>query len=165
MHNFRKRVKSILILPIIFISIQCRNTPQESDQNKQEQQNIEAILQSYYQSMSDRDWASYRRFFSAEATLTTIWTAEGASTPQIHTNTITEFLAQTGEGPDSQPIFEEKMTKSEITCKGNLAQAWVNYEAKFGSKDSLLEWKGLDLFSFIRHNDEWKIVSLVFEAE
>lgn len=165
MDKFWNGIKSILLIPLAFITIQCHNVASKGDHGKQEQQNIEAILQSYYQNMSDRDWTSYQRFFSPDATLTTIWPAEGTNTPQIHTNTISEFLAQTSEGPDSQPIFEEKMIKSEITCKGNLAQAWVNYEAKFGSKDSLLEWKGLDLFSFIRHNGEWKIVSLVFESE
>lgn len=165
MDNFWHRTKSIVLLLLVFISIQCRNTPVAGESGQQEQQTIEALLQSYYQSMSERDWASYRQFFSAEATLTTIWSAEDSNSPQIHTNTITEFLAQTAEGPDSQPIFEEKMTKAEISLNGNLAQAWVNYEAKFGSKDSLLEWKGLDLFSFIRHNNEWKIVSLVFESE
>lgn len=165
MGNSWNCIKSILLLSLVFSSIQCRNVQVENDRHQQEQENIEETLLSYYQIMSERDWPSYKRFFSEEATLTTIWPTEDSNTPQIHTNTITEFLAQTGEGPDSQPIFEEKMTKAEINIRGNLAQAWVNYEAKFGSKDSLLEWTGIDLFSFIKHNEEWKIVSLVFESE
>ena len=49
--------------------------------------------------------------------------------------------------------------------KNNLANAWVKYEAKFGTKDQLMEWKGIDLFSFIKYNEEWKIVSIVYESE
>lgn len=159
------KLNSSLLLLFLFLFVRCENPNQEEAPTNKEQEAIESLLQSYYEVMSERDWPRYQQFFSEKATLTTIWQKEAASTPQIHTNTITEFLAQTREGPDSQPIFEEKMTHAEIQIKGNLAQAWVNYEAKFGSSDNLMHWKGLDLFSFMRFKQEWKIVSLVFESE
>lgn len=153
-----------LLLPLAFLFLQC-NDYQEDGALSQEEKEVNDLLQSYYQVMSDRDWPKYKRFFAEKATLTTIWQPEEASSPEIHTNTISEFLAQTGEGPDSQPIFEEKMTGAEIEVRGNLAYAWVKYEAKFGTAEQLMEWKGLDLFSFIRFKKEWKIASLVFESE
>ena len=158
------RFTALLMLPFAFLLLQC-NDNQPDKTTSQEENQIKDLLQSYYQVMSDRDWPNYQLFFAEKATLTTIWQPEDASSPEIHTNTISEFLAQTGEGPDSQPIFEEKMTQAEIQVKGKLAQAWVDYEAKFGTEDQLMEWKGIDLFSFIKHQGEWKITALVFESE
>jgi hypothetical protein len=126
---------------------------------------IREFLEDYYWTMSARDWPAYAAFFSGEATLTTIWQSEEDPEPVITTHTITEFLEQTGEGPDSQPVFEEKMVNAEIEIKKDLASAWVKYEAKFGSPDNLMEWTGYDLFSMIRHHNEWKIVSIVYAAE
>ena len=155
MKNRPFKLMSAMLLSLAFLLLQCNNA-QEDGAPSQEEEQIEDLLQSYYQVMSERDWPRYQGFFAEKATLTTIWQPEDASSPEIHTNTITEFLAQTGAGPDSQPIFE---------VKGNLAYAWVNYEAKFGTADQLMEWKGLDLFSFIRYREEWKIAALVFESE
>ena len=112
--------------------------------------------------MSSRDWESYKSFFIEEATLTTIWQTENDSIPGIYSVTIDEFLAQTADGPDSQPIFEEKMLEAETTVRDGLAQSWVKYEAKFGSEDNLMTWEETDLFSWIKFNDEWKIVSLAY---
>ncbi len=115
--------------------------------------------------MSDRDWPAYRRFFWKKGTLTTVWQAQGDSTATVQVSTIDEFIAQTPQGPDSQPIFEEKMIDSQIDVKGPLAQAWVRYEARFGTEEELMEWEGTDLFSLMKHNDEWRIVALVFSPE
>lgn len=69
---------------------------------------------------------------------------------------------QTKDGPDSQPIFEEKMTGSEIDVRGQLASAWIRYKAKFGSESHLMEWSGTDLFTLIKDNNSWKIVSMAY---
>lgn len=103
-------------------------------------------------------------FFSEEATLTTVWQSEGDSIPKITTYSISEFVAQTKDGPDSQPIFEEKPVSIETRMRNGLASAWVRYEAKFGTQEELIEWSGYDLFSFIEHQNEWKIVSITYLA-
>lgn len=57
--------------------------------------------------------------------------------------TIDEFIRLMPEGPDSQPIFEEKMKgKPEMTIKGNMVTVWADYDAKFGAEDSMMEWTG-----------------------
>ena len=126
---------------------------------------IQSFLEDYYQAMSDRDWEEYRQFFLPQARLTTVWQDDDDSEPMLFDSSIDEFIAQTPQGPDSQPIFEEKMTSSKITVKGGLAQAWVGYDAKFGSPDSLMEWSGYDLFSLLRYQDTWKITSLTYGSE
>lgn len=158
MKKYTKRFLLYLLIITCFYPIAC-NCPDQS------QKEINQLLDDYYQTMSDRDWPNYKLFFTDDATLTTVWQEETDTVPKILTHSISEFIAQTKDGPDSQPIFEEKMNDTKIEVNNNLAQAWVNYSAKFGSKDNLYEWKGVDLFSFIRHKEEWKIVSIVFESE
>ena len=155
----------IIILVVTALSWQCR-TPASQEEHPEQAQNPELItlIHDYYVTMSARDWAAYRAFFVEKASLTTVWQMESDTAPQIMTNTIGEFLAQTKAGPDSQPIFEEKPLSVKVDLTGNLATAWVKYEAKFGSEGNLMEWKGYDLFSFIRHEGKWKIASLVYES-
>ena len=126
---------------------------------------IHKLLENYYTTMSERNWQQYKIFFSDDAILTTVWQKEGDTLPRIINTSITNFILEAKDGPGSQPIFEENMLSDEIKVKNNLATAWVKYEAKFGTKDKLMEWKGVDLFSFLRHDNEWKIVSIVFESE
>jgi hypothetical protein len=164
-------LKTLLMRPLyILFSILCcwlaTCPPAAAQQTKPSAEaEIRALLQDYYHSMSARDWTRYRTFFSEEATLTTVWQDEQDTLPRIHSTTIDEFIARTPEGPDSQPIFEEKMLEAEVSVKGGLAQAWVRYAATFGSADHLMKWTGYDLFSFIRHQGRWKIVSLVYASE
>jgi len=126
---------------------------------------LEKIIYRYYQTMSDRDWQAYREFFWPDATLTTIWQAPGDQQPEVHVSTIDDFIAGTAEGPDSQPIFEETPITIEIDIRGNLAIAWVSYEAKFGSEEQLMEWSGTDVFTWMLHGEEWRIVSLAYSSD
>ncbi len=156
------------LLFIIFF-LGCQNKDSQSpplDSNPHpEKEELNGILKDYYQTMSDRDWEAYRDFFWEKATLTTTWQEASDSVEKVLVSTIDEFISKTPEGPDSQPIFEEKMIESNVDIQSDLASAWVKYEAKFGTQENLMEWQGLDLFSFMKHKGEWKIVSLVFSAE
>lgn len=127
---------------------------------------LEQLVRDYYQTMSDRDWEAYADFFTERAILTTVWQGPQDSLPSININSISEFLAKTGEGPDSQPIFEETPNHIEISRRGqDLASAWVHYDASFGTEEQLMNWSGYDLFSFIRYQGEWKITALTFASE
>jgi len=158
-------MKSPFILLIIGLSIAIGCNHKEPLKEKKDNPILMNLLNNYYHTMSDRAWHDYKDFFVENGTLTTVWAEHQDSIAKISTYTITEFLAQTKDGPDSQPIFEEKLVSADIKMKNNLANAWVKYEAKFGTKDQLMEWKGIDLFSFIKYNEEWKIVSIVYESE
>jgi len=142
----------------------CNSRMPKDDKTSEENRAVKRLLEEYYLTMSDRDWSKYEKFFSDDAILTTIWQIDSTGQPVIFTNTITDFLAQTEEGPDSQPIFEERLVESTVEVRGNLAVSWVRYEAKFGTEEDLMHWEGVDLISLIKHSGEWKIVSIVFES-
>jgi hypothetical protein len=93
---------------------------------------IEGKLKTYYNDMSDRNWTAYQSHFWPGATITTVWTGPQNFVPAVDITSIEDFIKETPNGPDSQPIFEETMENSQITFKANIAEAWVNYNAKFG---------------------------------
>ncbi len=123
------------------------------------------MLVRYYADMTRKDWKKYREYFWDSATIATVWQKPGDSAEKVNIITVDEFIRQTQNGPDSKPIFEETMTSSNINIVGELAEVWAEYKAKFGTKDSLMEWKGKDLFSLMRHRNQWKIVSLSFARD
>lgn len=149
---------------LLFYSSMLLGQPEEIVRSPAEQE-LYLILEEYYETMSDRDWIAYRDFFVAGGTLTTVWKAESEAKPAIHTYSIDQFLAQTKDGPDSQPIFEEKMTSADMKIQGNLASVFVRYKAKFGTSENLMEWEGFDHFSMIRFEGKWKIVSITYESD
>lgn len=154
-----KKYLFAIIVFIFLISCENHNTNHESDVKTKE---IETFIIDYYSVMTSRNWTAYRDFFSDKATLTTIWQESTETNAQIFSNTISDFISQTANGPDSQPIFEEKPINIEIEIKDNLAAVWIKYEAKFGNDKELKEWKGYDLISLIKFENQWKITSLTY---
>ena len=158
-----------IVITLIFLFSCTRKTENGTSTtsllNTPEGAAIEERLRRYYQDMSDRDWQKYREHFWKNATITTVWQQPGDSAAAVDITTIDDFIRETPNGPDSKPIFEEKINDSKITVQNNLAQAWVKYDAKFGTPDSLTQWSGTDVFTLLRHQGEWKIVSLVFESD
>ena len=121
-------------------------------------------LRQYYADLSARDWKAFAEHFWPGATITTIWQPDGEKAQRVFVSTIPEFVAQAPKGPGSKPIFEETMTGATVTAKGNLAQVWAGYEAKFGEPGKVAEWRGTDAFTLMKHEGRWRIVSLVFEG-
>lgn len=150
-----------------FVVFSCGEGARQGEESPRsgEQVVLEEKLAAYYADMTARDWRKYRTHFWDSATLTTAWQSSGDSAARVHVITIDEFIRLTPQGPDSQPVFAERMKSASIQVKNNLATAWVEYDAEFGKPDSLARWSGTDLFTFMKHAGEWKIVSLVFEAE
>lgn len=119
-------------------------------------------VEAYYSDMSARDWDDYSAHFWPDAHLTTVWQPPDSDSLQVIMTTIEEFVEQADEGPGSQPIFEEKLLKADIKVYNNLASVWADYAAKFGTQDSLMEWQGIDAFTYMKHKGEWRIVSLAY---
>ncbi len=158
------RILSALLAIGAMVSCQSKNSRAPEANNMAEHDSIRTFLTNYYDAMSRRSWSEYKGFFWEKATLTTVWQPRGLTEPAVVVVTIDDFIRQTPEGPDSKPIFEEKMTAPpEVRVEGNLASAWARYNAKFGAEDDLTEWNGTDVFTLMKHNGEWKIVSLAYE--
>jgi len=130
-----------------------------------EEQRVRDEVARYYQDMSARDWRAYESHFWPGATLTTVWQPPAERAPRVAIMTIADFLASTGAGPDSKPIFEERLLAQEVRLMGNLAQVWARYEARFGDSTSVATWRGIDAFTWMKHEGRWRIVALAYTDE
>ena len=58
------------------------------------------------------------------------------------------------------------MLHAHVTGYGDLANAWVIYEGHWGERrDSVRTVRGIDAFTLVRDDGEWRIASLVFTPE
>lgn len=160
-------MKFFCALLLLVITINCSRKEDylpDSTLLKAEQDTLRVWIESYYDVMSQRDWNQYQEYFWKGATLTTIWQPDGEEQPGVIVTTIHDFIAKTSEGPDSQPIFEEKMTAlPEIEIVNRIAIVKAKYHVKFGKANALQEWDGLDVFVLMKYEGEWRIVSLTYE--
>jgi len=124
-----------------------------------------AELYSYYRDFSARDWGLFAEHFWPGATIAVVWRPPGADAPRVTVTTVPEFVAAAPEGPGSHPIFEERMVETRIRLTDGLAQAWVRYRARFGNPGDVEEWEGTDAFTLMRHDGQWRIVSLAFQSD
>ncbi len=121
-------------------------------------------LTEYYDHMSGRNWSAYASHFWPGATITTVWQPAGEPAPRVLITPIQDFIAQTPQGPDSKPIFEERLVDADVRVNSNLAQVWANYKARFGGLGKVDEWTGIDAFTLMKHEGHWKIAGLTFAA-
>ena len=126
---------------------------------------VKEAIEQYYRDLSARDWDAFASHFWPDATLTTVWQTKDQERPQVNSVTVEEFVERAPEGPGSQPIFEERLLAAEVRVFGPLAQVWARYEAKFGSEEKLVTWRGIDAFSLLRHDGRWRIASIAYAAE
>jgi len=124
-----------------------------------------ARVQQYYIDFSRRDWVRYAEHFWPGATLTTIWQPPGEPEPRVVTTTVPAFVEQAPLGPGSKEIFEERMDRAEVRANGYIAQVWATYTARFGDPGAVDEWTGVDTFTLLRHNGEWRIVALAYAID
>jgi hypothetical protein len=130
-----------------------------------DEETLRAAVQRYYRDMSARDWPAYAASFWPRATLTTVWQPPGESAPRVVVTTIDSFLVMTGQGPDSKPVFEERLLGQEVRVIGNLALVWARYEARFGDSVEVQTWRGVDAFTWMKHEGTWRIASLAYGPE
>lgn len=129
------------------------------------QEAVEARLEAYYETLSDRDWEAFTDHFWPGATITTVWVAPGQEEPEVLTQTAEEFAFRGPQGPGSRAIFEERPVSMEVQVRGGLAMAWVRYEARFGDPGDVETWQGTDAFTLLRHDGEWRITALAFSSD
>ena len=123
---------------------------------------VRHAVESYYRAFSDRDWDRFAWHFWPGATLTSIWAPPGEESARVVATSIPEFIAQAPAGPGSREIFEERPLAMDIRTEGGLAQVWARYAARFGDPGEIMEWEGIDAFTLLRHDGEWRISSLSY---
>ncbi|HXW56887.1 MAG TPA: hypothetical protein VEJ67_14145 [Candidatus Cybelea sp.] len=106
--------------------------------------------------------AAFASHFWPGGAITTIRRPKPNDTLQVTVIPVPDFVAQSSEGACSQPIFEERITAAETKVHNGLAQVWAHNAARFGRAPRVQEWTGIDAFTLLKHENRWRIVSLVF---
>lgn len=159
-----RRFRIFLVLGILFVA-GCAHRSVSADATEATQREILEAVEAYYADFSARDWEAFASHFWPGATLTTIWQPSGEDARRVVVTGLDEFVAQAPQGPGSREIFEERMLGAEVLAHGNLAHVWARYEARFGDPGEIAEWRGIDAFTLMRHDGEWRIVSLSYTDE
>ena len=123
---------------------------------------VRAVLLRYYADLTARDWPAVREHFWPAGAYATVWQTPGQPRALVEIVPVDTFIARAPQGPDSKPIFEERLTDVVVRSHGNLAQAWATYTARFGEPGNVATWEGIDAFTLLRHDGTWRIVSLSY---
>ena len=153
------------LVPVLILLAACTVRRATPGAPNPDEETVRATVQRYYRDLSARDWPAYAAYFWPRATLTTAWQPPGEPAPRVIVTTIESFLATTGQGPDRKPVFEERLLGQEVRVTGNLAQVWARYEARFGDSATVQTWRGVDAFTWMKHEGAWRIVALAYSGE
>lgn len=135
-----------------------------SSMNSQSQSTVEndkkIILEKvelFFQSLEKQDTSLYRSLFMPEAQG---WAVRVRNDSIIHTSWRTADRVKRFVNPAQ--IVEEKILSCEIKVHQQIAMAWVPYTLSVSGKFSHC---GVDLFTFIKTEQGWKINSCSFTVE
>lgn len=156
------RLEAGLTVMVLLPLLACAAEPARPRASEDPQEEILREVRRYYVDFSDRDWNAFAEHFWPGATMTTVWHAPGESGPRVLATTVPRFIEQAPLGPDSKPIFEERMDRAEVRSHGNLAHVWAHYTARFGDSTNVATWRGIDAFTLMKHDGRWKIVALAY---
>lgn len=154
-----------LLLFVLVSAAGCANPIPTVESATESEMELRERVEHYYETLSARNWEAYRDFFWPEASLTTVWQPPGEAAPRVVFTSIDDFIANAGQGPDSKPIFEENLLSQEVRILENLGQVWARYEARFGDSTSVSTWRGVDAFTWMMHDGEWRIASMAYTNE
>jgi len=147
--------------PVLFAACASESGPAADGDDSARREVLEAV-ETYYADFSAREWDRFGAHFWPGATLTTVWQPPGEDARRVVTTTVPEFVRLAPQGPDSKPIFEERMDSSDVRLAGNLAHVWAHYTARFGDSTDVVTWRGIDAFTLMKHDGRWRIVALAY---
>jgi hypothetical protein len=147
------RRSSLALLLLLGCSIR-RAEPPAGDSPDEE--SLRRSVAGYCREMSARNWPAYQARFWPHATLTTVWQPPGESRARVVITTIESFLG---------PTLEDRLLGQEARITGKLAQVWARYEASFGDTGNVAVWRGIDAFTWMKHDGNWRITRLAYTDE
>ena len=143
------------IFLFIFISVSIGAQSQLNDEK--EKSLILEKVQLFFQSLKKQDTTLYSSLFMPEATGWAVWVKNDSIKYNTWRNAdrVKRLI-------NPMAIVEEKLLSYEIKIHKQLAMAWVPYTLSISGEFSHC---GVDLFTFIKTDQGWKINSYSFTVE
>ncbi|HET6766738.1 MAG TPA: nuclear transport factor 2 family protein [Chitinophagaceae bacterium] len=143
------------IFLLILISGSISGRSQSTDES--EKKIILERVQLFFQSLEKQDTALYRSLFLPEAQG---WSVRVRNDSIIYRSWLNAERVKTLINPGR--VVEEKLLSYEIRVHQQIAIAWIPYTLSVSGKFSHC---GVDLFTFIKTDQGWKINSCSFTVE
>ncbi len=122
------------------------------------------LLARYYKDFATGEWTRMRQHFWPDATLVTIRSPGLGAPPAVVVMSIGDYIARHANGGGRGSTLRIELDSRRIENVGSIASAITHYRAIDTSGQEAQSWSGADLFSFVRHEGQWRIASLVFEG-
>ena len=120
-----------------------------------------ALLEGYYADFGAHNWTAFAGHFWPGATIATIRKPVGAPRETVVVTLVDEYVANAGgAGVDTTPIAI-KLTARDVRVDGFLAQVLARFDANLEAKGEHHTWHGVDAFTLMKHDGEWRIAALV----
>lgn len=169
----RQALPAVLLLAAVSCSLERAEsgrppgppTPADSlariEEDSTAQSQVLNALRLYYERRSARDWRALRGSFWPGATLAAVQTPRLRGRGRLEIVALDEFLRRAGEDLDRLAVFSESMVHHHVQTYGDVASAWVVRVARLGlAPDSVVAIYGLDVFTLLRNDGEWRITSV-----
>ncbi|MCF8262328.1 MAG: hypothetical protein K9J12_16255 [Melioribacteraceae bacterium] len=152
----KKLTISILLLLLFSASIYSQKTDEVY---------LKSTTLLFYENLSGRDWDSIPEYFTSGAKLSLIRINPQTQKEVVESLTPMQFVKRSKDVLAKLSIFEEEVLESKFEVSKNLAHGWIKYKARAGNEGSVFEWTGIDAFTWIKVNSEWKIQNVVSNKE
>lgn len=172
----------VLLLALLLVTTACRiekassgrppGQPNEADslaaieQDSASHVQVQSALETYYDRFARRDWRALRESFWPGAIVTTRMTPPGETRLRVFAQNVDEFLRRAPDLAGRNVVILERMVHVDIKSYGDMADAWVIHERRWGpSRDSLSTIRGVNAFHLYRHGGQWRIAGLTWTGE
>jgi len=122
------------------------------------------LLERYYDGFAAGDWSRVAENFWPNATIVTIRSPDMGAPPTVVSMRIEDYVARHADSGVRPSPLKLTLDLPRTETNGSVSSVFVRYRAVDPSGADEQSWRGVDLFSLVRHEGEWRIASLVFEG-
>lgn len=145
-------MKIILCLLLVIVSFQLNG----QNSHPEEKQILQKVNQ-FFEALEKQDTILLKSIVLLDGQTTSIRTQNDS----LQTRTAL-FKDRMRSFVNPQSVIYEKMLSAEVKIHGRIAMAWVPYTLSINQN---FNHCGIDVFTFFKTNDGWKIVSLDYSVE
>jgi len=124
---------------------------------QEDESQVLATVQRFFDSMTARDTASAQDILVMDATYFSV--RQGTDGTVMRGSTNRQYVEQLATPGD---LFEEQMFDPRVLIHKDIAVVWTRYNFHINGAFSHC---GVDAFSLVRANGEWKIAGIVYTVE
>jgi hypothetical protein len=126
---------------------------------------VHDLLQQYYAAFSKRDWQGAAACFWEGAIISTIGLRgnENSAEPvKVIIHPARNFFEALANNESTlEPVVGQFAGAPLVQRSGDVVQAWCRYESQYGPENEKMSWRRYDSVVLIKHQEVWKISSLV----